>query len=162
MPDQQRNVFISHRHEDDSGLKKIKDLVRERGMGIRDFSINAENPNNAKSEQYIKSEILGPRIRQCSILVVYITPDTKQSDWVNWEIEYARKEGLRIVGVWAHGAGQCEKPRALDELGDSVVVGWNAQRVIDAIEGKLDCWDTQDGTPTPIRPIRTVRCQNAR
>ena len=54
MADQIRNVFISHRHEDDDGLKDLKKLVKQHGMECRDYSIRADNPNNAHNEDYIK------------------------------------------------------------------------------------------------------------
>ena len=84
-----KNVFVSHIHENDDGLVKFKDLLEDNGMTIRDYSISSDNPNNAHSEDYIKSQILAPRIQQCSTVVVYISPETKDSDYVNWEIEYA-------------------------------------------------------------------------
>lgn len=82
MADETHSVFISHIHEDDEGLAKLKELLAKRGLTIKDSSINAENPNNAKSKEYIKSQILAPRIQQSSTLVVYITPDTKDSGYV--------------------------------------------------------------------------------
>jgi len=103
VTDQTKNVFISHVHEDDAGLGKVKDLLAKNGMTIRDSSINSSNPNNAKSEDYIKSQILAPQIKWAGTLMVYVSPDTKNSDWVNWEIEYAHKLGKRIVGVWETG-----------------------------------------------------------
>ena len=112
MADETKNVFISHIHEDDDGLGKLKDLLKCKGLTIRDYSINADNPNNAKSEDYIKSEILAPRIQQSSTLVVYITPETKTSEYVNWEIEYAQSKDKRIVGVGAQGGNGCEVPEA--------------------------------------------------
>ena len=47
MAEQIRNVFISHKHEDDDGLREIKHLVAQHGMTWRDYSITANNPNNA-------------------------------------------------------------------------------------------------------------------
>ena len=103
MADETKNIFISHIHEDDEGLSKLKSLLKDNGMTPRDYSINADNPNNAHSEDYIKSQILAPRIKQSSTLVVYISPETKDSQWVDWEVEYAQKQDKRIVGVWAYG-----------------------------------------------------------
>lgn len=88
MADEAKNVFISHIHEDDEGLGKLKSLLKDNGMTIRDYSINADNPNRAHSEDYIKSQILAPRIKQSSTVVVYISPETKDSKYVNWEIEF--------------------------------------------------------------------------
>lgn len=158
MADDLKNVFISHVHEDDDGLRKIKDLVTKNGMGIRDYSINADNPNNAHDENYIKTQILAPRINQCSVLVVYVTPDTKDSAYVDWEIEYAEKAGKRIVGVWAYGEKGCEIPKALSDYHDAVV-GWDGNKITDAINGKYDGWDNPDGTPTSPRDIARYSCK---
>ena len=108
MTDETKNVFVSHIHEDDPGLGKLKSLLKDNGMVVRDYSISADNSNNAHSEDYIKSEILAPRIQQTSVMVVYVSPETKDSEYVNWEIEYAQKHDKRIVGVWADGEGGCE------------------------------------------------------
>ena len=157
MTDQTKNVFISHVHEDDAGLGELKSLLDKNGMAIRDYSISSDNPNNAHSEDYIKSEILAPRIQQCGTMVVYISPQTKESDYVNWEIEYAQKEGKRIVGVWAHGEKGCEIPEALGDYADAVV-GWNGNNIIDAINGKISSWEQPDGSPCAPRDIKRYRC----
>lgn len=157
MAEETKNIFISHIHEDDEGLEKLKSLLRDYGMVARDYSISADNPNNAHSEDYIKSNILGPRIRQASTLVVYVSPETKDSPWVDWEIEYAHKHDKRIVGVWAHGENRCEVPEALDNFADAVV-GWTGNRIIDAIGGKIDGWENPDGTDGSVRNIARYSC----
>nr|VFK54552.1 MAG: MTH538 TIR-like domain (DUF1863) [Candidatus Kentron sp. TUN]VFK57142.1 MAG: MTH538 TIR-like domain (DUF1863) [Candidatus Kentron sp. TUN] len=121
MNEQTKNAFISHVHEDDAGLAKLKNLLKGNGMVIRDYSIRSDNPNNAHSEDYIKYQILKPGIRQLGVLLVYISPETKSSEWVNWEIEYAERQDKRIVGVWAHGEKECEIPAALDDYADAIV-----------------------------------------
>ena len=157
MADETKNIFISHIHEDDVGLGKLKSLLKDNGMTIRDYSINADNPNNAHSEDYIKSQILAPRIKQSSTLVVYISPETKDSQWVDWEIEYAQKQDKRIVGVWADGESGCEVPQALDDY-TYAVVGWTGNRIIDAIDGKIDGWENPDGTKSSPRNINRYSC----
>ena len=157
MADKTKNIFISHIHEDDEGLGKLKSLLKDNGMTVRDYSINADNPNNAHSEKYIKSQILAPRILQSSTLVVYISPETKDSEYVNWEIEYAQKQDKRIVGVWAHGENECEVPEALQNYADAVV-GWTGNRIIDAINGKINNWEHADGTQRATQDIKRYSC----
>lgn len=157
MADQNKNVFISHVHEDDTGLGKIKDLLAKNGMNIKDSSVNSSNPNEAKSEDYIKNGILAPRIQWAGAVLVYISPQTKNSDWVNWEIEYAHKLGKRIVGIWASGDKDCEVPDALNNYGDAVV-GWNAKSIVDAINGDDNSWVGQDGKLCPPRDIKRHPC----
>jgi MTH538 TIR-like domain (DUF1863) len=49
MAEDIKNVFISHIHEDDDGLAKLKELVAKSGLTVRDASINSTNPNNANN-----------------------------------------------------------------------------------------------------------------
>lgn len=157
MADEIKNVFISHIHEDDGGLGKLKDLVAKGGLTVRDASINSSNPNDAKDPDYIKTQILAPQIQWASTLVVYITPQTKNSEWVNWEIEYAEKLGKRIVGVYAHGANECDVPEALEKYADDVR-GWNSEGVVEAIIGKTNEWHMPSGELRDPRPIKRYGC----
>ena len=158
MANQTKNVFISHVHEDDSKLGDLKNLLKPRGVDVRDYSINADKPNQAKSEEYIKDKILAPQIRQCSVLVVYVSEKTKESEYVNWEIEYAHKQGKRIVGVWGRGEKDCELPEALDDYRDALV-GWDGGSIEDAILGDDDSiQENQNGSPREKRNIKRHPC----
>lgn len=157
MEKQIKNIFISHVHKDDSGLADLKSLLASKGLTVRDSSINSSNPNEASNPDYIKSGILAPQINWASVLVVYVSPKTKDSEWVNWEIEYAAKQGKRIVGVWERGAKDCELPDALKELGDSVV-GWHGDSIVNAIVGEKNGWENPDGSPSPAVPLKRHPC----
>ena len=157
MSEEIRNTFISHIHEDDEGVSHLKGLLKRHGMIARNYSITTEKFNRATDEKYIKSGILAPRIRSSSTLVVYITPETKGSDWVNWEIEYAHKQGKRIVGVWERGERECEIPEALEHYGDALV-GWHGESIIDAINGESDSWYKKDGDQWDRRSIKRFSC----
>ena len=157
MPEQIRNVFISHIHEDDEGIDQIKNLADQYGMTVRNSAVTSESPNSAKDENYIKYQILAPRIKWASVLVVYVSPDTKHSQWVDWETEYAQKQGKRIVGVWEHGARDCELPKALEDYADAVV-GWSGESIIDAINGKSNAWYKPDGSRQGYRTIKRHSC----
>lgn len=157
MAEGRRHVFISHIHEDDHRLGPLKDLMSNAGMEVRDGSINSDKPNNASSPDYIMSQILAPRIRWASVLVVLISPETRNSEWVSREIECAERMGKRIIGVWDHGEAQCDMPAALDRFADAIV-GWHGQRVIDAIEGRINDRETPDGEPTAARAVPRYSC----
>lgn len=152
-----KNIFVSHIQEDEFHIGKMKELLAARGFNCRDSSVTSATPNAAQNESYIKYDILSPQIRWAGTVVVLITPGTKNSEWVNWEIEHARSLGKRIVGVWVHGEAGCEVPEALEKYADSVV-GWRADSIIDAINGK-DAWECADGTPREPRVIDRIRCQ---
>lgn len=132
-----RNVFISHIHDDDEGVVRIKEIVKRHGMTVRNGSITADKFNNATNEDYIKYQILAPRVNWASVLAVYVSPETKNSWWVDWEIEYAYKQGKRIVGVWGWGEKGCDLPETLDRYADAVV-GWNGESIVSAIDGTFN------------------------
>lgn len=135
-----KNIFISHVHEDDKLLPRLKGLISRAGMEVRDGSINSDKPNQASNEDYIKREILAPRIQWASTLVVLITHETAQSDWVNWEIKFAIEQGKNIVGVFAEGSTDADIP---EELGKhaTAIVGWQGDHIVDAINGNITGWD---------------------
>lgn len=156
-----KNIFISHVHKDDSLLPKLKDLIAKSGMEVRDGSINSDKPNEAKNHDYIKEKYLKPRIDWASTLVVLISHDTAQSDWVNWEIKYAVEQGKNVIGVFAQGATDADVPEELRKLGDAAVVGWQSERVVDAINGKTTGWDdpaTGNPRTTPTWVAKRYSC----
>jgi hypothetical protein len=153
-----KNIFISHVHEDDKLLQGLKDLLSKNGYAIRDGSIDSSKPNEAQNPDYIMSEILAPRIQWAGTMVVLVSPKTKDSQWVEREIEYANRIGKRIVGVWAQGAQDADVPKNLDAFADAVV-GWQAERVMDAITGKLNNWYGADGNERAPRAIQRHGCQ---
>lgn len=158
MTDTTRHVFISHIFEDNATIGKFKDLLAPKGYQVKDSSISDRNKNDATNENYIKYEVLKPRIEWASALIVLISPDTHKSDYVNWEIECAEKLGKPVIGVWCHGARDADIPQKLSELGNAVV-GWQAERIIDALEGRLTIWEAPDGKERPKQDLFHLRCQ---
>jgi hypothetical protein len=156
MPDT-TNIFISHIHEDDAHIEAMKTLLKERGFSVRDSSIDSASPNQAKDPDYIKREILAPRISWASTLLVLVSPGTKDSGWVDWEIEEAQRADKRIVGVWTHGAAECDVPDALELYADAVV-GWQADRIYGAICGDIINWETSDGRTREQHAIARYSC----
>jgi hypothetical protein len=148
----ERHVFISHIHEDDEHVDGLKKLLAKHGMDVKNGSITTEKFNDAKNEAYIKQKILKPRIEWASVLVVVVSEETKDSAWVNWEIECAQETGTRIVAVYEHGEAGCDLPDAAKQYADAVV-GWNGENIIAAVEGE-DRWEKPDGSPRPAQPLR--------
>ena len=150
---EQKNVFISHYGDDDEHIGKLKDLLREKGYELRNSSIDSTKPNEANNPDYIK-QLLRSRIEWAGTTIVLIGPETHTREWVDWEIETSNRFGNRIVGVFIHGASDSDIPEALEKYGDSLV-GWQSDRVIDAIEGVEDYWEDASGSirePVHIQP----------
>lgn len=139
-----KNVFISHHGKDDEHITGLKSLLQTKGYTLRNSSVDSSKPNQATSDDYIKG-LLRDGIRWAGTTVVLIGHETHSRDWVNWEIEQSQKEGNRIVGVLIQGAKDADVPEAFEKYGNALV-GWNSDKVIDAIEGTCNDWCKNDGS----------------
>ena len=141
-----KNVFISHYGIDEEHISKLKELLAKKNYVLRNSSIDSTKPNDAKNEDYIKYELLKPGIEWAGTTIVLIGPETHTRWWVNWEIEQSHEQGNRIIGVYIPGATDAKLPEAFEKYGEPPV-GWLSDKIIDAIEGKLDHGENPDGTP---------------
>lgn len=151
-----RNIFISHIHEDDEYVGKLTELLANQGVDIRNGSITSDKFNDAQNEDYIKNEILAPRIDWASVLVVLVSKDTKDSLFVNWEIEYADRTDTRIVVVYEPGEFGVELPEGAKDYADAVVA-WDGASIVDAINGE-NSWQDPTGIPRPIQSLKRHNC----
>ncbi len=141
-----KNVFISHYGKDEEHISKLKELLSKKGYILRNSSIDSTKPNDASNEDYIKYNLLKPGIEWAGTTIVLIGPETHGRWWVNWEIEQSHEQGNRIIGVYIQGETNAKLPEALEKYGEPPV-GWQSDKIIDAIEGRLTRGDNADGTP---------------
>lgn len=142
--DKTKNVFISHFHGDDEHVHKLKDLLADKGYQLKNSSIDSTKPNQANNPDYIR-RLLRLRIQWSGTTIVLIGQHTHTREWVDWEIEQAHKKGKRIVGVYINGASDSDVPENFKLYGDALV-GWTRDKIIGAIEEKINNWENPDGT----------------
>lgn len=152
-----KQIFVSHIHEDDDEVGNLVKLLADHGHFVTDSSVTDDEPNRAKDKDYIRQEILGPRIEQADQLVVLVSPGMRDSEHVEWEIEYANKLDKRIVGVWAQNGSEDDLPDALKDFADAVV-GWQAKRIYEAIDGEINNWETSQGQLRETQEINRHNC----
>lgn len=141
--DKINNIFVSHYHSDSKYIEGIKNLMSKKNIQARDSSIYEDKEkNNAASIDYIRS-LIRPQIQWAGTVIALIGSKTSNSDWVNWELEYAAEKGKRIIGVFLNGATDSDIPEALRENGDSLVP-WSADKISRAMKGE-DIWEEPGG-----------------
>jgi len=158
-----RHVFISHHHADGQKVDQLTGLLNRNGSDVRNSSVRMKPANQRRmDESRIKDEtirrLLRMKISWASIVVVLIGKETHARPWVNWEIEEANRQGKRIVGVYAYGSTDAEKPEALERYGSSIVA-WNTDSIIDAIDGRNNVFqNSDDSVREPVHPATTGNC----
>ncbi len=147
------NTFVSHYHEDEEGIKSLRSLLGD-NVTMKNSSVTSDKFNRANNTEYIKT-LLRSRIDWASTVVCLIGPKTHDSEWVQYEIEYAHKKGKPIVGVFMRGATDADLPDAVADYA-SAIVGWNKQSILNAFGGK-GIFNNADGTLRSCRSGVPVR-----
>lgn len=154
MADKTKNVFVSHYHEDEDGIKNMKTLIGDT-LTIKNSSVTSDKFNRAQNPEYIK-RLLRLRIQWASKVIVLIGPNTYNSEWVDYEINAAHKKGKPIIGVYLRGAKDSDVPDTLNDYADAIV-GWNKDSIIGALSGSSD-FVNADGTQRPYNGGNRSTC----
>ena len=145
-----RHVFISHHHKDDQGVDRLTDLLTRKGYDIRNSSIRAKPANQTRLDRGLVSDevirrLLRLKIAWAQTVVVLVGRETHTRAWVDWEIAEANRRGKRIVGVYEQGGTETDVPANLKKYA-SEIVAWNADSIIDAIDGTDEPFQNPDGS----------------
>lgn len=146
-------IFVPHIHEDDAYVGDLRNLLNAHGREVDVSAIDSTSPNNAHNPDYIMSEYIRPKVEWCEAIVVLISSETQDSDWVDREIELARDLSRAIIGVYLPGSEGCPLPEGLEDYAHAVVP-YNEQQILGAIDGAIST--ISDGAGN-VRPSSVVR-----
>lgn len=152
-----RRIFVPHVHEDDEHVNGLRQFLNRSGREADISAIDSSSPNNANDPDYIMSRYIRPKVKWCEAMVVLISPATQGSDWVDKEIELAKRLDRRIIGVWIPGSEGCPIPEGLQDYANAIV-NWNETAIIDAIDGKTNNIHDASGTPIAPQDIKRHNC----
>ena len=115
-----RNVFISFSYEDIDEVNLLRGQSKNDKSPIEFNDWSVSESINSERAQYIKQKI-SERINQSSATVVYLSPNTPNSQWVRWEIEESMKRGKQVIGVHKGDTPPKSLPAPFKENGLKVV-----------------------------------------
>ena len=124
------SVFISHSwgHADD--LKKLRNLLEERGYFHVEFNeASPDEPINSENSAYIKRR-LKEKISNSDIVLGIAGMYASHSDWMEWELDTALEVKVPIVGVIPWGQERISKVVTDRSVED---VHWNTESIVEAI-----------------------------
>ena len=159
-----RHVFISHHHRDDAEVTKLTNLLGKKGVDVRNSSIRTLKPENQRrwNEGRVKDEtirrLLRKKISWAGTVIVLVGKETHSRKWVDWEIRQAHRQGKRIVGIYVRGGTKADLPPSLEKYA-SDIRAWNAEGIVDAINGSDTPFQNPDGaTSPPIYAATSTTC----
>ena len=126
------NVFISFSSEDLDEVNLLRGQAKNENSDIEFNDWSLKEPFDSKKADYIKRG-LRERIRQCSVTVVYVSPKTADSKWVDWEIRESIAMGKGVVAMHKGDSPPSRLPKAVTD-NKVPVVPWNQKELARAIK----------------------------
>ena len=123
-------IFISHswRYPDD--LRRLKNLLNERGYFNVEFKeATQEQPINSLNAAYIKA-VLKKKILESDIVLAISGIYASHSEWIEWEILTSHSNKIPIVGVAPWGQERISRTVTDYSVAD---VRWNTESIVQAI-----------------------------
>lgn len=126
------NVFISFSSEDLDEVNLLRGQAKNENSDIEFNDWSLREPFDSKKADYIKRGIR-ERIRQCSVTVVYVSDETADSKWVDWEIRESIAMGKGVVAMHKGQSPPRRLPKAVTD-NKVPVVPWNQKELAKAIK----------------------------
>lgn len=123
-------IFISHSWAHSNDLESLQRLLNERGyFNVEFLEASKKVPINSESAPYIKG-VLKERILDSNIVLALAGIYASHSEWMVWEMDTAKDNGIPIIGVVPRGQERISS----EVLTRSIVdVKWNTESIIAAI-----------------------------
>jgi hypothetical protein len=128
-----RRVFISYEGSDRMKAKGFRLLRWNKNVDVEFQDRHLLDPVDSTNKDYIQ-QCIRDEIHGTSTTVVLVGENTKDSDWVDYEIERSLKDGNGLVAIKVDDSISDEDvPDKLKENG-AEIIDWNPDEFGDAIE----------------------------
>lgn len=97
--DSSPHTFISFANEDLDDVNLLRGQAKNEKTDLKFDDHSVKEPYDSVNAEYIKRQIR-EKLDRSSVTLVYLTPDSAKSPWVNWEIEESIKRGKGVIGVY--------------------------------------------------------------
>ena len=131
-----RNVFISFSSKDVNEVHLLRGQALNKNSNINFNDRSLKDPINSENEEYIKRRIR-ERIRYSSVTIVYVSDNTADSEWVDWEIQESLAMGKGVVAMHKGDNPPKRLPKAITD-NNIRVVPWNQQQLTEAIQDQAE------------------------
>lgn len=122
------NIFICHAWDySDEYYRIVEFLNAAPFFAWEDLSVPEHDP--LANDDTLQSELRN-QIRPADIVLVLAGMYAAHSEWIDWELQFARRIGMPVVGILPWGSERV--PVAVQNAAVDLV-GWNSASIVDAI-----------------------------
>ena len=128
-----RRVFVSYDHSEDAHYKRL--LEAWDANSNFDFRFDQRSPSvaiNSVNAGPIKTA-LTKKLKETEVLLVPVGAKTKNSDWVNWEIERAKSSDIRLKLAAVKLSSSNTSPSGLLNVGTAWATSFKRDPILQAL-----------------------------
>jgi hypothetical protein len=128
------NVFVSYDHSEDAHYKRL--LQAWDANPDFDFEFDSRGPNvaiNSTDAGAIKAA-LTTKMKTATHLLVLVGEKAYSSDWINWEIDRAKQNDIKLKLVAVKLAKANTAPAGLLNAGTSWATSFERDRIVEALK----------------------------
>lgn len=123
-------VFISHAWRYDSDYYRVEQFLHDApNFDWENLSVPSHDGIDADDEGELK-KLLRDQMRDANAFVIIAGMYVAHSEWIDFEINFARRIGSPIIGVLPRGSIQI--PRSVQDAARELV-GWTQASIVSAI-----------------------------
>ncbi len=128
---QRRNIFISFASDDLKLVNFLRGQAKNENSNLEFIDRSLMKPFDSEDVEYIKRGIR-ERIRQTSVTICFLTENTVNSRWVDWEIRESLKLDKGVIAMYQGDKPPAHIPSIIREL-NIKLVPWNQTQITSAI-----------------------------
>jgi MTH538 TIR-like domain (DUF1863) len=122
------NIFISHAWDYSEDYRKIESWLNDApNFTWNNLSVPKHDPISSKDQ--LKAR-LHDQMRPADVFIILGGMYVAHSEWILYEINFARRIGRRIIGIQPWGS--TVMPLAVQQASDEIV-GWNRNSIVNAV-----------------------------
>ena len=133
-------VFVSYDHSEDALYKTL--LQAWDANENFDFEFDSRGPNvaiNSENAATIKAS-LAAKMKSATHLLVLVGAESSKSSWINWEIERAKMDDIKLRLAAVKLAGSNTTPAGLLGVGTSWATSFTRDRVVQALDNATNSY----------------------
>lgn len=128
-----RRLFISYEGSDRMKAKGFRLLRWNENVDVEFYDRHLLDPVDSSNDEYIQ-QCIRDQMRGTSVTVVLVGKNTKDSSWVDYEIERSLKEGNGLLAIKVDDdISDDDVPDKLKEVG-AEIIDWDPHEFDGAIE----------------------------
>lgn len=125
-----RRVFISFHVDDEAQVELLRQQAKDDRFDIEFIDYSIKEPFDEKWKTQATE-----RIRQSSIFICMIGPETHRREAVIWEINKAYELGKKVIGIRIYKNENHKVPQSLVDH-NAKIIDWNLEDISREIEGE--------------------------